>query len=72
LRKKIKAWLYETEERKFEIGLGSFPSEQCGNYGDQLLQRALAEELITMSKAAEIKNIGLREVRELVREAKGW
>lgn len=72
LRLKIKKWLYEHEDRRFERNMGSFHSEHCGNYTDQLLSRALAEELITMSKAAEIKNIGLREVRELVREAKGW
>ncbi len=69
---KIRNWLYESDERRYEHGMGSFPSEACGNYSDQLLQRALAEELITMSKAAELKNVGLREVRALVRKATAW
>ena len=72
LRQKITKWLYENDHRRFEVGWGTFPSEEFGNYGEQLLQRALAEELITMSKAAEIKNVSLREVRKLVREAKAW
>lgn len=72
LRLKIRKWLNETDERRYEIGLGEFPSERCGDYNDQLLRRALAEELVTMSKAAEIKNVGVREVRQFVKEARGW
>ena len=51
-------------KNRSEVGLGDYPGREGSNRFMQLLYRATSEELISMSRAAEIANMKLADYRE--------
>ncbi|MEL6627283.1 MAG: ImmA/IrrE family metallo-endopeptidase, partial [Bacteroidota bacterium] len=49
---------------KMEVGYGEYKGEERSARFEQLLSKALAEELITYSKGASLAGIGLTELKE--------
>lgn len=60
----FRLWINESEDRKKEIGLGSFIGKEQSSRFRQLLYRATSEEIISMSKAANLANQKLATFRD--------
>ncbi len=60
----FRMWVGQSENRKKEIGFGEYRGSEHSSRFRQLLYRATAEEIISMSKAASLCNIKLAEFRE--------
>jgi Zn-dependent peptidase ImmA (M78 family) len=60
----FRIWINQSDERKKEIGYGQYiGNEQSGRF-KQLIYRAAAEEIISMSKAANLSNQKLATFRD--------
>ena len=59
-------WKFRNEsiKRKKEIGWGNYIGQETSGRFEQLLYKALAEELISWSKAASLANIDIGELRK--------
>lgn len=57
-------WINKQESRKKEIGLGAFTGKEESSRFKQLLYRATSEEIISMSKAANLANQKLATFRD--------
>ncbi|HMM11149.1 MAG TPA: XRE family transcriptional regulator [Bacteroidales bacterium] len=60
----FRKWLNSSEDRRKEIGLGEYIGREHSSRFKQLLYRAAAEEIISMSKAANLANMKLAEFRD--------
>jgi Zn-dependent peptidase ImmA (M78 family)/transcriptional regulator with XRE-family HTH domain len=60
----FRIWVNRNERHKKEIGMGSFRGIEQSTRFKQLLYRATAEEIISMSKAASLGNMKLAEFRD--------
>lgn len=54
----------ESTKRKKEIGWGSYKGQETSGRFEQLLYKALAEELISWSKAASLANVEIVDLRK--------
>jgi Zn-dependent peptidase ImmA (M78 family)/DNA-binding XRE family transcriptional regulator len=61
---RFRIWVNKHEDHKKEKGLGEFRSHEISTRFNQLLYRATAEEIISMSKAASLANIKLASFRD--------
>ncbi|HHN48504.1 MAG TPA: ImmA/IrrE family metallo-endopeptidase [Bacteroidales bacterium] len=61
---KFRKWLNSSEDRKKEIGMGEYISREHSSRFKQLLYHAASEEIISMSKAANLANMKLAEFRD--------
>lgn len=60
----FRIWLNKSIERKKEIGFGQFVGKEHSGRFKQLIYRAAAEDIISMSKAANLANQKLATFRE--------
>jgi Zn-dependent peptidase ImmA (M78 family) len=60
----FRKWVNKHEDHKKEIGFGSFKGSEGSTRFKQLLYRATAEEIISMSKAANLANQKLATYRD--------
>jgi len=60
----FRIWIGQDENRKKEIGLGNFIGKEQSTRFMQLLYRATSEEIISMSKAANLANQKLATFRD--------
>lgn len=60
---RFRMWVNADPTRKMEIGFGTYPGDERSTRFSQLIYRATAEEIITMSKAASLSNMRLAEFR---------
>ena len=60
----FRRWLNSSEDRRKEIGLGEYINREHSSRFKQLLYRAASEEIISMSKAANLANMKLAEFRD--------
>jgi Zn-dependent peptidase ImmA (M78 family)/DNA-binding XRE family transcriptional regulator len=60
----FRKWINSDNNRKKEIGLGTYIGREESNRFKQLLHRAAAEDIISMSKAANLANVKLAEFRD--------
>jgi Zn-dependent peptidase ImmA (M78 family)/DNA-binding XRE family transcriptional regulator len=61
---KFRIWVNGNENRKKEIGFGEYKGVEHSSRFKQLLYRATAEEIISMSKAASLSNVKLAQFRD--------
>ena len=61
---RFRIWVNKHEDNKKEKGLGEYRSNEISTRFNQLLYRATAEEIISMSKAASLANIKLAQFRD--------
>ena len=61
---KFRQWINADVNRKKEINLGSYSGVEHSNRFKQLLHRAAAEDVISMSKAANLANVKLAVFRD--------
>jgi Zn-dependent peptidase ImmA (M78 family)/DNA-binding XRE family transcriptional regulator len=61
---KFRIWVNSNENHKKEIGYGEYKGVEHSSRFKQLLYRATAEEIISMSKAASLSNIKLAQFRD--------
>lgn len=61
---RFRKWINKSEARKMELGMGQFAGDENSSRFKQLVYRATAEEVISMSKAASLSNIKLAEFRD--------
>jgi Zn-dependent peptidase ImmA (M78 family) len=61
---RFRIWLNQLPERKKEIGLGIFLGREHSSRFRQLLYRAASEEIISLSKAANLANKKLADFRD--------
>jgi len=61
---KFRIWVNKNENHKKEIGFGEYKGVEHSSRFKQLLYRAAAEEIISMSKAASLGNMKLAEFRD--------
>lgn len=61
---KFRIWVNKHENHKKEIGFGEYKGVEHSSRFKQLLYRATAEEIITMSKAASLSNVKLAQFRD--------
>jgi Zn-dependent peptidase ImmA (M78 family)/DNA-binding XRE family transcriptional regulator len=61
---RFRIWVNSDVKHKKEIGFGSFNSNEHSGRFKQLVFRATAEEIISMSKAADLCNMKLAEFRD--------
>ncbi|MCB0479670.1 MAG: ImmA/IrrE family metallo-endopeptidase [Crocinitomicaceae bacterium] len=57
-------WRNQNDERRREIGLGNYLGREGSSRFEQLVLRAVNEELITSSKGANLLGISMRKLRE--------
>ena len=60
----FRIWVNKNERHKKEIGLGNYIGRESSSRFKQLLYRATAEEIISMSKAANLANVKLAAFRD--------
>ncbi|MBW6499442.1 MAG: XRE family transcriptional regulator [Bacteroidales bacterium] len=60
----FRKWMNFSEERRKELGMGEYIGREYSSRFKQLLYRAASEEIISMSKAANLANIKLAEFRD--------
>ncbi|TVQ91984.1 MAG: ImmA/IrrE family metallo-endopeptidase [Bacteroidetes bacterium] len=60
----FRIWVNKHEDHKMEKGFGEYGGNEISTRFNQLLFRATAEEIITMSKAASLANIKLASFRD--------
>jgi len=58
---KFRIWVNRNENHKKEIGFGEYKGVEHSSRFKQLIYRATAEEIITMSKAASLSNVKLAQ-----------
>lgn len=61
---RFRMWINAESTRKMEIGYGVYLGDERSTRFSQLIYRATAEEIITMSKAASLSNMRLAEFRD--------
>lgn len=61
---RFRKWVNQHENHKKEIGYGDYKGVEYSSRFKQLLYRATAEEIISMSKAASLANIKLAKFRD--------
>lgn len=61
---RFRIWVNSNENHKKEIGFGDYKGVEHSSRFKQLLYRATAEEIISMSKAASLSNIKLAQFRD--------
>jgi len=61
---RFRMWVNSNENHKKEIGYGEYKGVEHSSRFKQLLYRATAEEIISMSKAASLSNIKLAQFRD--------
>lgn len=61
---RFRIWVNSNENHKKEIGYGEYKGVEHSSRFKQLLYRATAEEIISMSKAASLSNIKLAQFRD--------
>jgi len=61
---RFRMWINAEPTRKMEIGYGAYLGDERSSRFSQLIYRATAEEIITMSKAASLSNMRLAEFRD--------
>jgi Zn-dependent peptidase ImmA (M78 family)/DNA-binding XRE family transcriptional regulator len=61
---KFRIWVNKNENHKKEIGFGEYKGVEHSSRFKQLLYRAAAEEIISMSKAASLSNVKLAQFRD--------
>ena len=61
---RFRRWLNSSEDRRKEYGLGKYVGREHSSRFKQLLYRAASEEIISMSKAANLANRKLAEFRD--------
>lgn len=61
---RFRIWMNQLPERKKEVGLGNFLGREHSSRFRQLLYRAASEEVISMSKAANLANKKLADFRD--------
>jgi Zn-dependent peptidase ImmA (M78 family) len=61
---KFSIWINSHEKHKKEIGFGNYSGMEHSSRFKQLLYRATAEEIISMSKAASLANLKLAQFRD--------
>jgi len=61
---RFRIWINSNENHKKEIGYGEYKGVEHSSRFKQLLYRATAEEIISMSKAASLSNIKLAQFRD--------
>jgi len=62
--RKFKKWINSNESRQKEIGFGDYKGIEHSSRFKQLLYRATAEEIISISKAASLSNVKLAQFRD--------
>jgi Zn-dependent peptidase ImmA (M78 family)/DNA-binding XRE family transcriptional regulator len=60
----FRKWVNSNENHKKEIGFGEYKGTEHSSRFKQLLYRATAEEIISMSKAASLSNVKLAQFRD--------
>ncbi len=60
----FRKWMNSSEERRKELGMGEYIGREYSSRFKQLLYRAASEEIISMSKAANLANKKLAEFRD--------
>lgn len=60
----FRKWVNSNENHKKEIGYGEYKGTEHSSRFKQLLYRATAEEIISMSKAASLSNVKLAQFRD--------
>ena len=60
----FRIWINKSDDHKKEIGLGSYQGKEQSNRFKQLIYRAAAEDVISMSKAANLANQTLAAFRD--------
>jgi Zn-dependent peptidase ImmA (M78 family)/DNA-binding XRE family transcriptional regulator len=61
---RFRIWVNRHEDHKWEIGFGDYKGVEHSTRFKQLVYRATAEEIISMSKAASLSNVKLAQFRE--------
>lgn len=61
---RFRIWVNSSENHKKEIGFGEYKGIEHSSRFKQLLYRATAEEIISMSKAASLSNVKLAQFRD--------
>jgi Zn-dependent peptidase ImmA (M78 family) len=61
---RFRVWVNQNENRKKEIGYGQYNGIEHSFRFKQMLYRAAAEEIISMSKAASLSNVKLAQFRD--------
>ncbi len=61
---RFRKWLNSSEDRRKEIGLGEYIGREHSSRFKQLLYHAASEEIISMSKAANLASLKLAEFRD--------
>lgn len=61
---RFRIWVNGNEKHKKEIGFGEYKGTEHSSRFKQLLYRATAEEIISMSKAASLSNVKLAQFRD--------
>lgn len=61
---RFRIWVNRHENHKKEIGFGEYKGVEHSSRFKQLLYRATAEEIISMSKAASLSNVKLAQFRD--------
>lgn len=61
---RFRMWVNSNENHKKEIGYGEYKGVEHSSRFKQLLYRATAEEIISMSKAASLSNVKLAQFRD--------
>lgn len=61
---RFRVWVSKNENHKKEIGFGDYKGVEHSSRFKQLLYRATAEEIISMSKAASLSNVKLAQFRD--------
>lgn len=60
----FRKWISADQDRKKEIGLGNYQGIEQSNRFNHLLHRAAAENIISMSKAANLADVKLAQFRD--------
>jgi hypothetical protein len=61
---RFRIWVNSNPNHKKEIGFGEYKGVEHSSRFKQLLYRATAEEIISMSKAASLSNVKLAQFRD--------
>jgi predicted HTH domain antitoxin len=61
---RFRIWVNSNPKHKKEIGFGEYKGVEHSSRFKQLIYRATAEEIISMSKAASLSNMKLAQFRD--------
>lgn len=61
---RFRIWVNGNEKHKKEIGFGEYKGTEHSSRFKQLLYRAIAEEIISMSEVASLSNVKLAQFRD--------